>query len=375
MMRDIIAGKNYRVGMNAPQEPLSGVGPRWLVNGGIRAILLLAMAGLIALALYLYSLTAGFVAPLIIATILGMLFSPVVDRLQELKAPRSVGAITVMLGLGVAAVGTIALVVSGVISQWSEIAIEVQTGITALEDWLAGLNIAPEVVTRLQEAVTNSISRLASGIGSMVGSGILSTASFLFGSFLSAFMLFYILTSWDGIRGWMGAHVGLPSKLGEDVVEDAVVAMRQYFAGVTISGLIVAVVIGIGLWVLGVPLVFPIMLVTFLTAYIPYFGAIISSVFACLIALSSGGVPVALAVLVVILVAQNIIQTIVTNQIASDKLSIHPLVGLLATLGGGVFLGLLGGVLGTPLAAIWIRATARIEAHEAALESGPHQNE
>lgn len=344
-------------------EPLSGLTPRWLVVTGIRAVLLLAIAGLVWVGFYIYSITAGFLVPLIIATILGMLFSPVVDRLQTWHVPRSAGAIVVMLGLGAAAAGTILITAQGIIGQWDEISSQLQAGLVALQAWLHTLDIPAEYAQRIQVAVESSVGKLAGGVGNALGSGLASTAAFLFGTFLGAFMLFYILTDWADIRAWAGCNVGLPRALGEDIVEDAVSAMRQYFAGVTISGLIVAIVIGVGLAFLKVPLIIPIMLVTFLTAYIPYFGAIISSVFACLIALSSGGVPAALGVLVVILVAQNVIQTIVTNQIASDKLNIHPLVGLLATLAGGVFLGLLGGVLGTPLAALMLRASARLGEH------------
>lgn len=370
-VRDVVPsrriGSSNRGGiMAAERDRWTELRSHWLALTGLRAIFLLAIAGVIALGLYLYSLTAGFVTPLLIATILGMLFSPVVAALQKARVPRSLGAVIVMLGLGAAGTATVFVTARGIISQWDEISLQIRAGVTALEDWIAGLSISPDVIARAQETVGNSISRLATGIGTAVGSGLVSTAAFLFGTFLGAFMLFYILTDWENIREWVGGHIALPTDLGEEVVEDAVSAMRQYFTGVTISSLIVAVVIGIGLWLLDVPLVFAIMLVTFLTGYIPYFGAIISSVFAFLIALSSGGVPVALTVLLVILVAQNVIQTIVTNQIASDKLSIHPLVGLLATLGGGVFLGLLGGILGTPLAALSIRAVARIKAYKQA---------
>lgn len=338
----------------------------WIARWGVRAWLFLGMAGVAWIGFWLYSATSSFLIPLIIATILGLLFTPVVDWLERLRVPRVAGAILVMIALLGIAVATVWIVAAGIFAQWDLIQSQVQAGLTALEAWLSQFNIPPEAIQQVTDSAQQGVSNFASGLASAVGSGIASTLSFLFGTFLGAFMLFYILTDWYGLKRWMGVHLPFSDdELGIGIVEDATSAVRQYFSGVTISGLIVAVVIGVGLWLLNVPLVASIALVTFLTAYIPYFGAIISAVFACLIALGSGGVPAALAVLVIILIAQNVIQTIVTNQIASDKLSIHPLAGLLATLAGGVFFGLLGGVLGTPMLAAASRTLRRISDYEA----------
>ena len=51
--------------------------------------------------------------------------------------------------------------------------------------------------------------------------------------------------------------------------------MRRYFLGVTIVAAFNAVVVGIGALVLDVPLAGTIAVVTFVTAYVPFIGAVV----------------------------------------------------------------------------------------------------
>ncbi len=350
-----------------------GVNPKWLVVGGVRSLAVIAMAGVAALGIWFYTATAGLTIPLIIAAILGVLFYRVVERLQRLRLPKALATTIVVLGLFAAAIGVIWIMVVGILQQGPLIVEQVQAGLQNLETWLHSLDLPPSTVKQMTESVNAAGPKMAQGLASALGSSLSGAGSFLFGVFLGTFMLVYILNDFDNISRWIGGHIGLDQETGTAVVLDAALALRQYFVGVTISGLIVTAVISLGLIVMKVPLVLPIALVTFMTAYIPYFGAIISAVFACLVALGSGGVQAALVVLVVILLAQNVIQTIVQNQISSEKLSIHPLAGLIATILGGTFLGLLGSILGQPSVAIAMRTGRHISAsreREAAAETG-----
>ncbi|BDZ41849.1 hypothetical protein GCM10025865_11480 [Paraoerskovia sediminicola] len=113
-----------------------------------------------------------------------------------------------------------------------------------------------------------------------------------------------------------------------------------------------AVLIGIGAAVLDVPLVMAIALVTFVTSYIPYLGAIFSAAFAVLIALGAQGTTEALILLVIILVVQNVVQTLVLTKLTSDRLRLHPIVNLGSTIVGAAVAGLLGATLSAPVTVI-----------------------
>ena len=151
------------------------------------------------------------------------------------------------------------------------------------------------------------------------------------------------------MTAWLSNHMGhLPVDLAEGVVEDAVQAMRGYFRATTITGFAVATVIGATMLIMGVPLAVTVALVTFLTCYIPFFGAIISGVFAFFVALSSNGLPTAIALLVIVLLTQNVLQTAINARVMGDSLNLHPLVILVVTMLGGIFAGILGAALAAP---------------------------
>ena len=108
----------------------------------------------------------------------------------------------------------------------------------------------------------------------------------------------------------------------------------------------------------------------------PYIGAIVSGAFATLIALGSNGIDTAIAILVIILVVQNIVQTIVLVRLAGTALSLHPIVVLGATIIGAAIAGMLGAALASPAVAVAIMVQRRLstgsaEAAPPALEAGP----
>lgn len=117
------------------------------------------------------------------------------------------------------------------------------------------------------------------------------------------------------------------------------------------------------MWLLDLPLAGTIAAVTFITAYIPFLGAIVSGLFAFVVALGAGGMTKALIVLGVALVTQNVVQTIVQNHYASQELKLHPLATLIGTILGGTFGGLIGAILGAPLLAVVVRTATRVRSH------------
>lgn len=65
-------------------------------------------------------------------------------------------------------------------------------------------------------------------------------------------------------------------------------------------------------------------------------------------------------ILLVVLVAQNVVQTIVQTKLTEGRLKLHPIVIFGSTIAGGAVFGLLGAALSTPLVAIGIRVHRRL---------------
>ena len=128
-------------------------------------------------------------------------------------------------------------------------------------------------------------------------------------------------------------------------------ALRGYFAGVTVVAAFSAVIVGVGALIIGVPLAGTIAVVTFLGGYIPYIGAWTAGAFAVLIALGGSGTDAAIAMAIVALLANGVLQQMVQPLAMGAALGIHPLAVLILTIGGGALFGMIGLVL----AARWRR--------------------
>ena len=240
-----------------------------------------------------------------------------------------------------------------------------QAGLDALAATLESFGInataVREAITAAKDAGAAPSGDALASLGSALTAGLSSALGFLFAVFIGTTLLFYVLSDFPTISNYLGRHMGgLPVEVGEGIVDDAVGAMRGYFRGTTITGAVVAVVIGVSMLLLGVPLAATVALVTFMTCYIPYFGAIISGAFAFLVALGTVGMPTAILLLVIVLVVQNVLQTVINARVMGDSLDLHPLVILVVTLLGGIFAGILGAALGAPLTALFLKAGRRL---------------
>lgn len=346
---------------NKPREglPWASISPTLLVLG-IRSWLYLGIAACVIGLLLILSTVTSLIVPLIIATVIAMLFYPVVDWLDERRVPRMVGALGVMLGLLLVIVGVVWLTIYGILGQREQIAKLIDSSIAFIDEWLVTLNLPLGVFDTTLENALNALPQVAAGVGNFFSSGFSSAIALFVGLFLSTFLLYYLLTDWHGIVSWLARNSSLETEVGETVIDNTTRAVRRYFYVLTLSSFVVSVVIGSTMALLGLPLAFTIGLVTMVTSYVPYLGAVVAGVFACLVALGSGGVSIAIVVLVVVLLMQNIIQTIIQNKLASNHLQLHPLATFIVTILGGLLAGVMGAMLATPATAAVLRARESI---------------
>ncbi len=126
-------------------------------------------------------------------------------------------------------------------------------------------------------------------------------------------------------------------------------SLRRYFFGLTIVAVFNGVVIGGGAWLLGVPLAGTIAVVTIVTAYVPFIGAFVSGAFTVIIALATEGTATAVVMLILVLLAQGILQQIVQPIAFGATLDLNPLVVLIVTIAAGGVFGMVGLVLAAPI--------------------------
>ncbi|MFW2336574.1 AI-2E family transporter [Ilumatobacter sp.] len=351
--------------MTVDDTPTRGAAERleWLGATSWRLLGVIALVTIVGIGIAALS---GLVIPLVIAGVVGILSVPLVDRLEERGVPRRLAAVGVMTALVAVFVGAFVVAADGIADQSSQIRVQVAAGIDAIGNWLADRDVE---LTSGQDGYDDIVEfgkQVLPGAASYLSSVFNSVLSFLFGTFLSLFILYYLLADWTPITNWVSRHLGVPARVGASIIDDAASVMRRNFYALTISSLIVAAIIGVTMLILGLPLAFTVTLVTFITAYVPYIGAVVSGTFGFLVALGAGDTTDAIILLLVILVAQNGVQTVVGNKLTSDQLSIHPLPAFLATLVGASVAGLFGAILATPLMALSIAVGVRLRAERGA---------
>jgi predicted PurR-regulated permease PerM len=119
-----------------------------------------------------------------------------------------------------------------------------------------------------------------------------------------------------------------------------------------------AITIGLGIALLGVPLVKPIVVLTFLLAYIPLVGALLSGAVAVLVALGAEGFPTALGVLAIVVVVQQLEGNVLGPLLTARAVHFHPVATFLMMTVAGALFGISGMVLTVPAAGACVAMTA-----------------
>jgi len=124
--------------------------------------------------------------------------------------------------------------------------------------------------------------------------------------------------------------------------------VRKYWIVTTVFGFVVAVMDYVALLIIGVPLALTWGVLAFVTNYIPNIGFIIGVIPPALIALLAGGVPDALAVVIVFTVINVVVQTIIQPRFTGDAVGISGTVAFVSLIFWAYLLGALGALLAIP---------------------------
>jgi len=384
--RGAAAGDDDRIEIDAAQlRELSTTfsPPRWLRDFGRSAWLIVGIFALIASLVWLFGTTSVIVGPVVAAAIVATVVSPVVAALAR-HMPRAAAAAIVLLGLVALAVGIAVLVIAGITGQAHELGTQAGAAADKVESWLESLGVDPAGAQGAKDAVNADVPNIISTLVTGVIDGIRGVTSVVFGLSLGALSLFFLLKDGPLMRRFVERHLGVPPAVGRTITAGVVTSLRGYFRGVTIVAAFNAVVVALGALALGVPLVGTIAVVTFVTAYVPYIGAFVAGAFAVVVALGANGTTTALIMLLIVLLANGLLQNLVQPFAMGAALDLNPLVVLVATIGAGCIFGGLGLILAAPLlsAAVHImrdlaraRVLAGLDAPEAAVATEPAPDE
>lgn len=316
--------------------------------------ILVAGAGL-ALAAYVVVQLYVVVVPVVLALFFAAVLEPLAARLRRrgwrpsLAAGAVFVATLIVLGLLVTWIAT------AVAGQFEDVGQEVDQGVEEVKEWLQRdpLNLSPERIEQLQDDLIKGIQPGSAGLSARVARRARAVTEVAGGIVLFLFTLFFVIKDGHWIADWFRDRV--PPAYHDDAVSlvgRARRIMRQYVMATALTGFIDGLLIAIALLVLGVPLVLPLAVLTFLGGFFPIVGATLAGLVAALVALVSGGPTTALIVVGVTIAVQQVEGNLLQPLILERAVRLHPLVTAWAVGAGLLVAGLVGAFLSVPLVAI-----------------------
>lgn len=311
----------------------------------------------IALAVYVIGVVvarlAAVLLPLVVAVILATIAVPATRALSRRGVPAALAAAVVVIGGVAAVVGLGFLLAPAFASQVPELAPTARQGLDNALETLDGFGIDRARINDLIETAREQLSSSGGEFASQVAGGLVAVFSGLAGLLLALVLLFFFCKDADDITDWFRTRT--PERHRELVASLALrawVALGGYVRGTATIALADAVMIGVGIWIIGVPLVLPLAVIVFLGAFLPVIGATIAGLLAILVALASGGLGDALLVLAVVVGVQQVEGNVLHPMVMRRAVALHPTVVLLALAAGATLAGIVGAFLSLPVAAV-----------------------
>jgi len=323
--------------------------PRWLRDLGRTSWLLVGFFALMAGLIWLLGTTSTIVGPVVAGTIVATVAMPVVGVFSR-HMPRAAAAALVLLGLAAIGVFVLVMVIGGITAQRSSISEHATAAADKAEGWLKDLGVDESGSSSAKADVEHDVPKIAAALTKGVINGIQGLTSLAFALSFTLLSLFFLLKDGPSMRRWVDRHLGVPPPAAQLITGGVIRSLRGYFRGVTLVAAFNGVVVGLAAFALDVPLAGTIGVVTFVTAYVPFVGAFVAGAFAVVIALGAKGTTIALIMLLIVILANGLLQNVVQPFAMGSALDLHPLAVLVLTIGAGCVFGMLGLVLAAPLA-------------------------
>ncbi|MET8827006.1 AI-2E family transporter [Streptomyces sp. NPDC004610] len=316
---------------------------------------LLVLAGTLWVLMRVISAVQLVVLAFVAALLMTALLQPTVARLRRYGVPRGPAtALTAILGFVV--MGLMGWFVTWqVMENIDTLSHQVQDGIEELRRWLLNspFHVTEEQINDIAGNLRDAVGANTDEITSAGLEGVTVIVEALTGIALAAFCTLFLL--YDGRRIWEWALKLVPAAARPGVAGAGPRAWRTltaYVRGTVVVALIDAIFIGLGIYVLDVPMAVPLAVFIFLGAFIPLVGAVISGALAVVVGLVTQGVFTGVMVLVVVLAVQQIEGHILQPFILGRAVRVHPLAVVLAVAAGGLVAGIGGAVVAVPLVAV-----------------------
>lgn len=337
-----------------PSRSLKGDVPRGMRIAAAYAWRLVAVAAAAGVLIWLVMRFKLLVVPLLVAILITALVWPIFSWLRAHGVHKWIATAITVLGTLTIVTALIWLVSWQISRQWSDVVAKAEQTMTAFQTFLTDgpLQLSS---TDIDQLLTDGLNQLQQQASVLIN-GVVAVGSTLghvgAGALLALFALLCLLA--DGGTIWRWTVRLFPTRArqavdqaGRNGWQTLINYAKTQIAVATID----AVGIGAGAFLLGVPLAIPIAVTVFLGSFVPVVGAIATGAIAVLIALLYNGVWVAVAMLAVVLVVQQIEGHILQPLIMGTAVNVHPLAVIMSVAGGSMLAGIPGALFAVPIVA------------------------
>lgn len=319
----------------------------------------LAIAGVVALFIFLVIQLKLIVIPLLVAILLAALLVPFVQFLQRHRWPKWLAVAVAEVGVIGVVTGLVYLIVTQIVRGFPDLR---DRTVEFFDEVKALLLASPLHLTEAQ--INDYLAQTWQTIqedSAWLLSGAVSFGS-SFGHFLAGILLVLFATLFfliDGRHIWEWTVRLFPRRAraaANGAGRAGWVTLTDFVKVQIFVAFIDAVGIGLGAWILGLffggfPLVIPIAIAVFLGSFIPVIGAVLTGAIAVFVALVYLGIWPAVIMLGIVLLVQQFEGHVLQPLVMGTAVKVHPLAVVFAVAAGGFLAGIAGALFAVPVVA------------------------
>ncbi|MCX4545568.1 AI-2E family transporter [Streptomyces sp. NBC_01565] len=370
MTRRIVARPVRRAAR--PRGP--GPGPRGRRAPAVSPLLRTAAAYawrllVVGAAVYAVFAALGKFHEIAIAVFLGLVVTAMLRPVADLLArflPRPLAVACALIGSIFLVLGGLALVGQAVAGEWSSLVTEFRDGLGRIQRWLEKppFRLDPEVLTDLRSKVGDYVSSHRTSLLSTAVSGAGRVVAVFTVAALALFCSVFFIHSGDRQWSWFCAQ--LPPRAADRLSVAGTAAWRTftgYTHGIVLVAATNAILVGIALFLLGVPLAVPLALLEFFATFIPLIGSPIALAVATVVALAAQGPLVAALVLCLIVLIGQVEGHLLHPLVMSWAVRLHPVVVALSVIAGAIAAGVVGALVAVPFVSVLWSVRQALRSH------------
>jgi predicted PurR-regulated permease PerM len=328
--------------------------PRWFRRGivWVGFIVVLFLAGSWA-----FTRLGNFWYTLAFAFFIGLAMEPIVNRLERRGVRRGIGTGIVLFGLIAGTILFFAVFGNLLVQQLAALISSVPDLLDEALVWTNqqfATNLTRDTLLASIGISTLDLANVAADLGVGVLGVVSQAVGVLFSGLMMLLFAFYFAADGPKLRRTVASWLPPSRQRVFTTVWDISTAKAgSYVISRGILALISALFHGVFFVVIGLPYWLPLALwVGFVSQFIPTIGTYLAGVLPIVIALVTGTPGMALAILVFIVIYQQVENLILTPRITQQTLEVHAAIAFGSVIVGGTLFGATGALLAIPVVAI-----------------------